>query len=74
MDDPDNQIQIIAREKDLVIKQLWDGRQIIVLPLTNVFFFNQDQSYPVRIIRDSVGAVKQVVVLNREVFIKRGSS
>ena len=69
-DDPDNFIQIIARDHNLVVKQLWDGKEIVVEPMTETYFYNKDQSYPLQIIQNDDGIVKQVLVLGVDVFDK----
>jgi len=69
-DDPDNTIQLIARGSDLVVRQLWDGKEIALEPLTDTYFYNDAQSYPLQIMKDSEGAVNQVLVLGVDLFNK----
>ncbi|HET6254733.1 MAG TPA: hypothetical protein VFE32_11695 [Puia sp.] len=68
--DPDNQIQLIATASGLVLRQLWDKKEIGFDPLTNSFFYNAQQSYPLHIVTDSLGQVKSVLLLGTELFNK----
>ncbi len=67
-DDPDNEIRIIAKDSNLVIKQLWDGKETVVTPLTDTYFYNNAQSYPLQIVMGQDGKVSQVVLLMTNVF------
>jgi len=69
-DDADNLIRITVKENNLVVKQLWDGKEIIVSPKTDTYFYNEAQSYPVMVIKDKDGIVKQVTLLGTNVFNK----
>jgi hypothetical protein len=69
-DDADNLIRITVKENNLVVKQLWDGKETIVSPMTDTYFYNAAQSYPVVVMKDKDGAVKQVTVLGTNVFNK----
>jgi hypothetical protein len=68
--DPDNQIRIIARDSNLVIKQLWDGKETVVAPLTDTYFYNSAQSYPLQIVKGPDGKPSQVVLMESNVFKK----
>ena len=39
--DSDNIIQLIARGSQLVVKQLWDGKETLVTPLADLYFYNK---------------------------------
>ena len=52
------------------MEQLWDGKEIIVSPKTDTYFYNEAQSYPVMVIKDKDGIVKQVTLLGTNVFNK----
>jgi len=70
IDDPDNFIQIIAKEDHLIVKQLWDKKEIAFEPKTATFFYNKEQSLPLLIIKDDDGAVVQVKLLGNDLFNK----
>jgi hypothetical protein len=70
IDDPDNYIQIMSKDDHLIVKQLWDGKEIIFEPKTETFFYNKEQSFPLLIIKDDGGAVIQVKLLGNDLFNK----
>ena len=69
-DDPDNYIQLTARNNKLVVKQLWDNKEIILDPQTETYFYNNEQSYPLQVMKDKDGNVVQVLVLGLDLFDK----
>jgi hypothetical protein len=69
-DDKDNYIQLTAKGGHLIVKQLWDNKEIILEPQTEVFFYNGAQSYPLRVIKNKDGIVTQVQVLGNDLFNK----
>jgi hypothetical protein len=69
-DDPDNEIQLIASDSGLVVRQLWDKKEFGLEPLTNSYFYNYQRSYPLHIITDNQGKVKGVLLLGNEFFNK----
>ncbi|HXB92016.1 MAG TPA: hypothetical protein VNU72_06995, partial [Puia sp.] len=62
-DDPDNEIRIIATDSNLVVRQLWDKKEIVVRAVTDVYFSNPDRSFPVVIGKDADGKVNQVTIM-----------
>jgi len=69
-DDPDNLIQVSAAGNRLVIKQLWDKKEITVDPQTPTYFYNYQLSYPVQFTKNSQGIVTQVMILGLDRFDK----
>jgi hypothetical protein len=69
-DDPDNYIQIMAKNNNLIVKQLWDGKEIIVEPQTETYFYNEAQSFPLQIAKDKDGNVTQIWILGIDEFNK----
>lgn len=67
-DDPDNQVEIRAADNSVIVKQLWDGKEIIVVPWTENYFYNDAQSYGLEIVRDKNGDVQGVRVLDTSIF------
>jgi hypothetical protein len=43
-EDPDDVIQVTATDSALVVKELWDGRQLVFKPLAEFFFYSKEQS------------------------------
>jgi hypothetical protein len=70
IDDKDNYIQLTARDGHLILKQLWDAKEIILEPQTATHFYNSAQSYPLLVIKDNSGTVTQVRVLGNDLFNK----
>jgi hypothetical protein len=70
-EDPDDVVQMTASGLDLVIKQLWDGKETVVSPKTNVFFYNQQVGYMVTFDKDNGGVVMGAFLLGgRDYFEK----
>ncbi len=67
--DPDNEIRIIATDSNLVVRQLWDKKDRVLQPLTNIYFNAPDRSFPLVIVLDE-GKVVQVVLQTGNVFNK----
>jgi len=67
-DDPDNMVELMVVNDHLVLKQLWDKKEIILQPKTDIYFYNQAESYPVVIIKNKDGVVNQVTILGTNVF------
>ena len=67
-DDPDNLIQVIAKDNYLIVKQLWDNKETSVYPQTDSYFYNDQLSYPLQLIFDEKGLVKQVIILGDDRF------
>jgi hypothetical protein len=69
-DDPDDILQMTASGMNLVIRQMWDGKETVVSPRTNVFFYNMQQAYLVTFIKDDSGAVTGAFILGNDYFEK----
>ena len=69
-EDPDNIIQMTASGMNLVVRQMWDGKETVVSPVTNMLFYNKDKAYPVTFRKDDSGAVTGVVILGNDYFEK----
>jgi hypothetical protein len=69
-DDPDNEISITATDSNLVVRQLWDKKDRVLQPLTEIYFNNQDRTFPLVIVKDQQGKVSQAVLLTGNIFKK----
>jgi hypothetical protein len=69
-DDPDNYIQIMAKNNNLIVKQLWDGKEITVESQTETYFYNDAQSFPLQFNKGKDGNLTQVWVLGIDEFNK----
>lgn len=69
-EDPDDIIQIKASGNNLVVKQLWDGKETALYPVADKYFYNSAKSYPARFLPDDSGAITKVLMLSGDLFEK----
>jgi hypothetical protein len=69
-DDPDNVLQLSVRGGNLVVKQVWDGKETVLTPMTDTYFYNDAQGYPLQVIRGADGKVSSILVLSMQEFDK----
>ena len=69
VDDPDNLLELIADGNGLVLRELWNKKEIRLQPVTSTYFNDDKSSFPVRVISEN-GRVKQIIVLADEHFDK----
>lgn len=69
-DDPDNQVTIAVKDKHLVVKQLWDNKEITLQALTSDYFYNDALSYKLQLHKDGNGKINEVVLLETSVFVR----
>ncbi len=69
-DDPDNQIELVAAGKELVVRELWNKKEIRVQPITSTYFNTGDFSFPLQLIIGDNGKVKQFVLLGNQSFVR----
>jgi len=67
-DDPDNVILISIKGSGLLLKQLWDGKEIAIFPRSAVYFYNEEESFPALFVKEKDGSVSKVFVLGDDVF------
>ncbi|HXB34131.1 MAG TPA: hypothetical protein VNV35_11945 [Puia sp.] len=68
-EDPDNMVQLIAADKSLIVKELWNKKEITLEPVTNTYFNNGQRSFPLQIILES-GKVNQIIILGNQSFVR----
>ena len=69
-EDSDDVIGVTATASGLVLKQLWDGREIVVRLLAESFFYNKNQAYTLYFRKDKDGAVVGALALDTDEFEK----
>lgn len=69
-DDPDDILQMTASGMNLVVRQMWDGKETIISPRTNIFFYNTEKAYSVTFRKDDSGAVTGALILGNDYFEK----
>jgi hypothetical protein len=66
----DSYIHITATEKGLLLKQIWDGKEIGFTPLSSLEFKNEDGSFNLKFTKGGNGAITQVLAMDRDLWIK----
>ncbi len=66
--DNDDLIQISASGDNLVVKQLWDGKETIVNPMAELYFYNAAENYPLKFTKSTDGTITQATALNGDEF------
>jgi hypothetical protein len=69
-EDPDDILQITASGMNLVIRQMWDGKETVVSAVTNILFYNKEKAYLVTFKKDDSGAVTGAFILGNDYFEK----
>ncbi|MDP4213444.1 MAG: hypothetical protein Q8926_12525 [Bacteroidota bacterium] len=68
-DQNDSYIQIRVIENNLVLKQSWDGKEFKFVPQSPLeFCVKDDPRFTLKFIKDSNGAVTQVLAFNRDLW------
>ena len=62
----DNYIQIRAKGNQLILKQLWDDREIVFNQQSPLEFLDVDKGFPLKFIKNDKGAVVQVIAFNKD--------
>jgi hypothetical protein len=70
IDDPDNIVQLIADGNELVLRELWNKKEIRLKSLTATYFSLGDLSFPLQIIRGDNGQVKQMIINGNQSFVR----
>jgi hypothetical protein len=68
-EDPDNMVQLIAADKSLIVRELWNKKEITLEPVTNTYFNNGQRSFPLQIILEG-GKVNQIILLGNQSFVR----
>jgi len=64
-------VQITAMEDHLFVKQLWDGKELLFVPESELDFFAKDNPlFPIRFIKDKDGAITQIIAFERDLLDK----
>lgn len=68
--DGDNFLQITATPDHIVLKQLWDDKEIAFSPVSEVDFVNDAQTFPLKFTKGSDGLATQVLAFNTDMWVK----
>jgi len=68
--DQNRYLQIMVKNNKLVLKQLWDQREITFEEKSDLYFYNEELSFPLTFSKDASGEVTQVIAFERDTWIK----
>src|ERR1700761_140326 len=68
--DGDNFLQITATTDHIILKQLWDDKEITFSPVSQVDFVNDAQTFPLKFTKGSDGLATQVLAFNTDMWVK----
>ena len=63
-------LQITAQGNNLILHQLWDDKEISFDRKSELEFFNQEYSFPLKFSSDQNGAITQVTAFDRDLWNK----
>lgn len=63
-------LQITAKGNNLILKQLWDGEEIVFIQKSESEFFNEEKSFPLKFSKDKEGAIIQVLAFDKDLWNK----
>jgi hypothetical protein len=63
-------LQITAKGNNLILKQLWDGKEIVFEQESELEFFNEEESFPLKFTKGQDGAITQVLAFDKDVWDK----
>lgn len=63
-------LQFTATKNQLILKQLWDGREVTFDPESELEFFCQQFPFPLKFSKDPAGQVTQVLAFDRDTWKK----
>lgn len=66
----DAYLQITATATGLMLKQLWDNREINFVAISDVDFLNKQMAFPLKFTKDGAGNVTKVLAFNRDLWDK----
>jgi hypothetical protein len=68
--DPNLYLQIMLKNDKLVLKQLWDNREIPFEQKSALYFYNEQESFPLTFSKDAKGEITQLLAFERDTWIK----
>ncbi len=68
--DKDVFLQITVKGNNLTLKQLWDGQEIVFVQKSELEFFNEEKSFPLKFSKDKDGTITQVLAFDRDLWNK----
>ncbi|HSZ31666.1 MAG TPA: hypothetical protein VK772_00065 [Puia sp.] len=68
--DKDFYLQIMVKNNKLVLKQLWDEREIPFEQKSDLKFYNDQESFPLTFSKNANGEITQLLAFERDTWIK----
>src|SRR6476660_574689 len=68
--DTSTYLQITSQGNNLVLHQLWDGKEISFEHKSELEFLNEEQSFPLKFRSDQNGVITQVIAFDRDLWNK----
>jgi DNA-directed RNA polymerase subunit F len=66
----DMYLQIMVKDNKLVLKQLWDEREIPFEQKSDLKFYNDQESFPLTFSKNANGEITQLLAFERDTWIK----
>ena len=61
-------LQILLQDGHLVLRQLWDKREIPFKQTSELEFYNDEHQFPLKFTKSSTGQITQVLAFNKDVW------
>jgi hypothetical protein len=61
-------LQIMLKDDNLVLKQLWDNQEIPFKQTSELEFYNDEHQFPLKFTKSNTGEITQVLAFNRDVW------
>ena len=68
--DTSTYLQITSQGNNLILHQLWDGKEISFEHKSELEFFNDEYSFPLKFSSDQNGIITQVTAFDRDLWNK----
>jgi hypothetical protein len=63
-------LQITVKENSLILKQLWDGKEIVLAAKDELSFFGRGQHFPAEFTKNSEGKIVQLTCFEEDIWDK----
>jgi len=63
-------LQIMVKNNQLILKQLWDDQEIPFEQKSALYFYNEQRSFPLTFSKNANGDITQVLAFERDTWIK----
>ncbi|MCD9018435.1 serine hydrolase domain-containing protein [Parachryseolinea silvisoli] len=67
---PDAHLQLTSRDEKLILKQEWDGREVVFEAESETAFFAKDFHFPIKVTKKEQGAVTEFLAFDKDVWVR----